>query len=304
MKRRTFLQHTLLGVAGTGLTQADAAKPAFQLNYLVGSAMYGDLPLATVIEETPKTGATHLDVWPRKHGTQREQMDEMGHEKVMELLAKHGVKLASTTRYDLGPFKLDDEIPIVKKFGGKAIVTGASGGKSGITGDELKKVLTGFVEKLKPTLAKAGEAGLTIVIENHGNGLMESPDSVRWLADLGRDLPLGIELAPYHLPQDTALLSDLIKHLDKKLSVFLAWQFGMGCMKPMPKEEELQQMPGRGKLDFTPLLKALKDINYSGFTQIFMHPTPRGIPILPTAPEVTAEINRSKAYLEKCLASI
>ena len=30
--------------------------------------MYGELPLATVIEETPKTGATHLDVWPRKHG--------------------------------------------------------------------------------------------------------------------------------------------------------------------------------------------------------------------------------------------
>ena len=44
----------------------------------------------------------------------------------------------------------------------------------------------------------------------------------------------------------------------------LAWQYGMGCMKPMPKDEELQQMPGRGKLDFTPLLKALKDINYAG----------------------------------------
>jgi sugar phosphate isomerase/epimerase len=303
MKRRTFLQNTLLGAAGAGLSQADAAKPAFQLNYLVGSAMYGDLPLATVIEETPKTGATHLDVWPRKHGTQREQMDEMGHEKVMELLAKYGVKLASTTRYDLGPFKLEDEIPIVKKFGGKAIVTGGVG-KAGLAGDDLKAALKAFVEKLKPTLAKAGEAGIDIVIENHGNGLMESPDSIRWLADLGRDLPLGIELAPYHLPQDTALLSDLIKHLDKKLSVFLAWQFGMGCMKPMPKDEELQQMPGRGKLDFTPLLKTLRDMNYTGFTQIFMHPTPRGIPILPTAPEVTAEINRSRAYLEKCLASI
>jgi sugar phosphate isomerase/epimerase len=303
MKRRTFIQNTLLGAAGASLAHADAAKPAFQLNYLVGSAMYGDLPLATVIEETPKTGATHLDVWPRKHGTQREQMDEMGHEKVIELLAKHGVKLASTTRYDLGPFKLDDEIPIVKKFGGKAIVTGGVG-KKGLAGEELKAALKEFVEKLKPTLAKAGEAGLTIVIENHGNGLMESPDSIRWLADLGRDLPLGIELAPYHLPQDTALLSDLIKHLDKKLTVFLAWQYGMGCMKPMPKDEELQQMPGRGKLDFTPLLKTLKDINYTGFTQIFMHPTPRGIPILPTAPEVTAEINRAKAYLENCLASI
>jgi sugar phosphate isomerase/epimerase len=75
-------------------------------------------------------------------------------------------------------------------------------------------------------------------------------------------------------------------------------------MKPMPKDEELQQMPGRGKLDFTPLLKALKDIRYEGFTEIFMHPTPRGIPILPTAAEVTAEINRSREYLEKCLANL
>src|SRR5688500_11125706 len=108
MKRRIFLKNALLGAAGAGIAHADAAKPAFQLNYLLGSAMYGDLPLATVIEETPKTGATQIDVWPRKHGTQREQMDEMGHEKVMELLAKHGVKLACSTRYDLGPFKLDE----------------------------------------------------------------------------------------------------------------------------------------------------------------------------------------------------
>lgn len=303
MKRRTFLTSTLLGAASAGLPRIHAAKPAFQLNYLLGSAMYGDLPLATVIEETPKTGSTSLDIWPRKHGTQREQMDEMGHEKVMELLAKHGVKLACSTRYDLGPFKLDDEIPIVKKFGGSVIVTGAKG-KAGLSGEELKNAVKDFLEQLKPTLAKAAESGITIAIENHGKNLLESVDGVRWFADFGRDLPVGVELAPYHLPQDTTVLADLIRHLDKKLTVFLAWQYGMGCMKPMPKEEELQQMPGRGPLDFTPLLKALKDINYTGFTQIFMHPTPRGIPILPTAAETTAEINLGKAYLEKCLAAI
>jgi sugar phosphate isomerase/epimerase len=303
MKRRIFLKNSLLGAAAAGVTRAHAAKPAFQLNYLMGSAMYGDLPLATVIEETPKTGAANLDVWPRKHGTQREQMDEMGHDKVMDHLKKHGVKLACSTRYDLGPFKLDEEIGIVKKFGGSVIVTGGKG-KSGLAGDELKSAVKDFVEQLKPTLAKAGEAGITIAIENHGKNLMESPDAIRWFADFTRELPAGVELAPYHLPQDTALLSDLIKHLDKKLTVFLAWQYGMGCMKPMPTDEELQQMPGRGPLDFTPLLKTLKEMNYTGFTQIFMHPTPRGIPILPTAAETTAEINRSKAYLEKCLATL
>lgn len=304
MNRRKFLQHATLSTAGLAASRfASAAEPKFALNYLLGSAMYGDLPLATVIEETPKSGAKSLDVWPRKHGTQREQMDEMGHEKVMELLAKHGVKLACSTRYDLGPFKLMEEIDVVKKFGGSVIVTGGSG-PVGLTGDALKVAVKEFVEKLKPTLTKAGENGITIAIENHGKNLIDTPDSIRWLAEFGKDLPLGVELAPYHLPQDTALLASLIKCLGPKLTVFLAWEHGMGCMKPMPKDEELQQLPGRGKLDFTPLLKALKDMRYTGFTQVFMHPTPRGIPILPTAAEVTAEINRAKGYLEGCLGKL
>jgi hypothetical protein len=34
------------------------------------------------------------------------------------------------------------------------------------------------------------------------------------------------------------------------------------------------------------------------YTEIFMHPVPRGIPILPTAAETTAEIVRAREYLE------
>ena len=37
-----------------------------------------------------------------------------------------------------------------------------------------------------------------------------------------------------------------------------------------------------------PLVQALVKIRYRGWTEIFMHPFPRGIPILPTAAEVTA----------------
>ena len=303
MNRRRLLKRTALATAWCAFPELPAAEPAFQLNYIVGSAMYGDLPLATVIEETPKTGAKLLDVWPKKHGTQREQMDEMGHEKVMELLAKHDVKLACSTRYDLGPFKLEDEMPIVKKFGGKVIVTGGTG-PVGLKGDDLKKAVKAFVEQMKPHLAKAGELGITIAIENHINNIIDAPDSLRWLVEFSQGLPLGVELAPYHLPQDTALIASLITDIGSKLTVLCAWEHGMGCMKPMPKDEEIQQLPGRGKLDFTPILKALKDIHYQGFTEIFMHPTPRGIPILPTAAEVTAEINRSRGYLEKCLANL
>jgi sugar phosphate isomerase/epimerase len=63
-------------------------------------------------------------------------------------------------------------------------------------------------------------------------------------------------------------------------------------------------MPGRGPLDFGPLLQALRDIRYQGWTEIFMHPVPRGIPILETAAQVTAEINRSREYLTGKLQSV
>ncbi|GAG42036.1 unnamed protein product, partial [marine sediment metagenome] len=113
---------------------------------------------------------------------------------------------------------------------------------------------------------------------------------------------IGIALAPYHLPQDPALIAQLIEDLGDHLVHFYAWQHGAGCHEKRPKEEELLQMPGRGDLDFVPILAALKAIGYGGWTSVFMHPVPRGIPILPTAAEVTAEINLAHGYLETCLA--
>ena len=63
-----------------------------------------------------------------------------------------------------------------------------------------------------------------------------------------------------------------------------------------------KQMPGVGPLDFKPMLAALKRHRFAGWTSIFMHPTPRGTPLHPTAPEVSAQINRSRAYLERTMA--
>ena len=97
-------------------------------------------------------------------------------------------------------------------------------------------------------------------------------------------------------------VADLIGALgNERLFLFYAWQHGMGCMKKLPKAQELLQMPGRGRLDFKPLLVALAQVKYRGWTEIFMHPVPRGIPILDSTEKVTAEIVRSRAYLEKSL---
>jgi len=306
LTRRAFLS-SAAGASGTllaaGVAPATAAKPpAFTLKYLLGSCMYGYMELAKIVPEVAKTGASALDIWPKVHGNQREQLAEMGDERFAALLKQHGTRLGCITQYKLGPFNLQDEMRLAARLGCRTMVTGGVGPK-GLAGDALKAAVKAFVEKLKPTLDVAAETGITVAIENHGNNLIESPDSLKWLAEFRPSKHLGVALAPYHLPQDAKQLADLIRALGDGLTVFYAWQHGEGCMTKMPKEKELLQMPGRGTLDFAPLLAALRDIRYSGWTEIFMHPTPRGVPILDTAEAVTAEINRSRNYLEQCLAA-
>lgn len=300
MNRRRFIQ-SLSALAAAPAFAAETPAP-WKLNYLLASSMYGSLPLAEILPEVKKGGASAIELWPKKHGTQREEMDAMGHDKFAALLKAHGVGFGGTTRYDLGPFKLAEEIAVVKKFGGSFIVTGGAGEWKNVTPQQLKANVKDFVEKMKPHAALAAENGISIGIENHVNNLIDTPDSLKWLADDIRGIPgIGIALAPYHLPQDTKLLADLIKHIDQKMTLFYAWEHGKGCMKPMPKEEELQQMPGRGPLDWKPLLQALKETNFTGPTEIFMHPTPRGIPIMPTAAETTAEIVKAKQHLDSLI---
>ena len=299
--RRRFLQ-SLSALAAAPAFAADASP--WKLNYMLASSMYGSLPLTEILPEVKKTGASSIELWPKKHGTQREEIDAIGHDKFAAMLQQHGLTFGGTTRYDLGPFRLTEEIGIVKKIGGTFIVTGGAGDYK-VSPEQLKRNVKAFVEKMKPHAALAAENGLTLGIENHVNNLIDTPDSLRWLADDIRTIPgIGIAFAPYHLPQDSALLSDLITHIDQKMTLFYAWEFGHGCFKPMPKEEELQQMPGRGKLDWKPLLQALKATKFTGPTEIFMHPTPRGIPILPTAAETTAEIIRAKNHLDNLVTNL
>ncbi len=282
-----------------GLLSGAGPKP-FALNYAIASSMYGTLKLEDIVPEVPKTVAEVIDLWPLRHGDQREQMDAMGHEKFAELIARHGVRLGMTTRYDLGPFGLQDEMRVLRKFGGRLVITGSKGPRD-VSGEEAKRAVKEFVERMKPHVAVAEELGVTIGIENHARALIATPDSIRYLAEFTPSKHLGVALAPYHLPQDEKLLAGLIEDLGPALAHFYAWQHGKGCMEKLPKAEELEQMPGRGPLDFRPLLAALAKIGYPGWTEIFMHPVPRGIPIMPTLEGVTAEINRARAYLAKCL---
>jgi len=307
--RRSFLETmasagAASAVSGLGISaraqEPVTQQPELKLKYIVASCMYGYMYVGEILPEIARCGATHLDLWPKRHGNQREQLQDMGEELFGRLLEKHSVKVGCITQYPLGPFGLQEEMRLAKRLGCELIVTGGDGPK-GFAGAELKKAVGVFVEKMKPHLAVAEEHGVTIAIENHANGLFETADSLRYLHELTPSKHLAIALAPYHLPQDAEQLAALIRELDQRIAMFYAWQHGDGCMTKLPKEQELLQLPGRGPLDFKPLLKALADIRYQGWTEVFMHPVPRGIPILETAAEVTAEIVRSNDYLQKCI---
>ena len=275
----------------------------FVLNYVLASCMYGKMPLADIVPEAKRIGAAHVDIWPRVHGNQREQVAEMGNAAFAELLATHEVRLGISTRFDLGPFGLAKEMAFARQFGAPLIVTGSKGQK-GLAGDELRSAVVDFSQTLKPHIAAAEEHGITISIENHSSALIESPDSMRWLIEFTDSPHLGIALAPYHLPHDAVLVAQLIEDLGPGLALFYAWQHGMGCQKQMPKSQELMQLPGRGSLDFAPILSALKKIEYKGWTEIFMHPFPRGIPILDSATAVSDEINRARRYLDELAKAV
>ena len=307
LSRREFNSHVAAGLSTAVLggavprLRADDSED-FQLRYIVASCMYGTAPLAEIVPEVAKTGAGHLEIWAEPHGNQREQLDEMGVEGFRELLDEHDVALGSFTCFKYGIFGMQGEMKLVAELGGDVAICNSRGPKE-LTGDELRAEVHKFAEKLKPHVEYAEEVGVTLGLENHSGSLINSPESQLMLLDLIPSPHLGIALAPYHLPQDEALIAKLIHDLGDRLAHIQAWEHGMGCMTKLPKEQELMQLPHRGPLDWTPILTALNETRYPGRVEIFMHPVPRGIPILETIEQVTAEINQARAYLEECLRS-
>lgn len=308
LNRREFCRTTL--AAGTALVPAvslcapsKSDQSEFALHYIVASCMYGKQSLADILPEVRKTGASVIEVWANPHGNQREQIDEMGEATFRDLLKAHDVTLGSITCFKFGIFNMQPEMQLAKRLGGDMVICN-SGGPKNVSAENLKQEVQKFVEKMKPHIESAEEAGIVIGVENHGGGLINSPDSIRYLFDMTDSPQIGLAMAPYHLPQEPELIAGLIRDLDTRLVHIQAWEHGMGCTQKLPKEQELMQLPHRGPLDWKPILKSLKSINYQGRTEIFMHPVPRGIPILPETAAVTAEINDARAYLEKSLSQV
>jgi sugar phosphate isomerase/epimerase len=304
--RRSFLHTSSLALAGSSTGLAQKSDKPFALRYVLSSAMYGSLPLEQVLAAVKETGAESVDIWRKVHATHREEITAMGDEVFQVLLKKHGTKMSVSTCYPLGPFKQDDELRWVKKNGGHMTVCDSGGmGPRDPKGEEAKRQVKAFFEKLKPHYELAEDLGVTMAIENHKNAMLSSPDSMRYFAELNPSKNVGIAFAPHHLYDAIDDIPKLIRDLGRDNIPFIYLQeHHPSSKKKMSKEDELKQLPGFGTLDYVPILKALKEIGFDGLAEIFMHPVPRGVPILPTAKEINATINQSREHLGTCIKQI
>lgn len=307
MNRRNAIRSIGSLTGSTAAISPLIAKPdKFRLRYILSSAMYGYMSLDSILSQVSLTGSEAIDVWCKVHGNQREQIDKMGYVAAKNLLAENKVKAAVFTRYPLGPFGLIEEMKkIHQNFGAEIIVCGTTG-PSEVKGKEAKRVVQEFLEKMKPHIAVAEELGMTIAVENHSRQFLYHPDSLRYFAELNESKNLGVALAPHHLHRFQADIPDLIRDLGNKNIPFMYFQeHSDGMYTKASKEIEMQQMPGfGGGLKYEPILRALKEIKYGGYCEIFMHPVPRGIPILPTIEEISKAIIKSREYIERSLAEV
>ncbi len=278
---------------------AVAAPEPWRPRYLLASALYGTFPLAEILPEVGKTGASMIDLWPKPHGTQREEIDALGEEAVRKMLADQGVRLGGIACYKPGAFNLAGEFALAKRLGGEGtVLVTTAPGDGRLIGDELERAVGDFCAKLEPSLAAARATGGVIAIENYSKSLLQTPGGIRAFAEAIQDECVGVALAPHHLPQDPGLVAQLAADLGPRLKFVYAQQHGIGSQEKRPREEELLRLPGRGPFDFGPLMRQLAMMRFAGPVEIFMHPTPRGVPILPGIAEITAEVNRARAYLD------
>lgn len=295
--RRDFLGAFAAATAAR-VVRADESGLPWHPRWILASALYGGSLLEEILPQVRKTGAAMIDLWPKPHGAQREEVDSLGLEKVREMLAAADVTLGGIACYTVGPFSLAGEFAVATRLGAESpVLVTMAPGDGGLRGDALTAAIRAFLERLRPSIAAAEEAGGVIAIENHSHSLLQSQEGIRRFAELAVHERVGVALAPHHLPQDGELVATIARDLGPKLKFVYAQQHGMGSKERLPKADELLQLPGRGPLGFGPLMRELAAMRFDGPVEIFMHPVPRGAPILGSIEQITAEVNRARDHL-------
>jgi len=285
--RRSFLK--LTGVAAASYA-AGAASPGNAVNAAVwpmrlstSSIHFTELPIEQACERIAGLGFEAIDVWSAHEGCPHldDVASRLGPDGLKELLDKHKLTLFAFSVYAGGYARYAE---LLGRAGGGVAIQGSAGP---CKPEELTARMRQFLEGLKPLIELAEQHNSYLAIENHGNALLNSLDSLKAFVDLNTSPRLGIALAPYHVQVLKVSVPEAIQICGKQLLFFYAWQNRPGD----------EQLPGVGPTDMTPWIQALAQVNYRGYVNPFMHGHPG-------TDAMTANLKTARDYLKNCYARV
>ena len=288
--RRSFLKVTAAVIASRvaraasgDATSRPASTPPWQMRLSTSSIHFKELPIEKACEHIAELGFEAIDIWSAYEGCPHldDVASRLGPEGLRDLLVKHKLKLFAFSVYQGG-------------YANYAELLGTAGGGVAIQGsagpckpEELTARMREFIESLKPLADLAERYNSYLAIENHGQALLDSLDSLKAFVDINTLPRLGIALAPYHIQAAQASVPEAIRTCGKQLLFFYAWQ----------NQPDVKQLPGVGPTDMTPWIHALSDIRYRGYVNPFMHGHP-GTDVM------VANLATARDYLKSCYARI
>jgi len=286
LNRRSFIKTLSLGGAAvitapaiSMSAKADVSVGKWQMQLSTSSIHFMEFPIEQACERIASLGFEAIDIWSAHEGCPHldDVARRLGPEGLRELLEKHNLKLFAFSVYKGGYERYAE---LLGKAGGGLAVRGSSGA---CKPEELTRRMREFIENLKPLLELAEQNNSYLAIENHGNALLCSLDSLKAFVDINKSPRLGIALAPYHIQTLKASVPEAIRICGRQLLFFYAWQHYPGS----------EQLPGVGPTDMTPWIRVLADARYRGYVNPFMHGH--------SATDVmTANLARSRDYLISC----
>jgi sugar phosphate isomerase/epimerase len=287
LTRRRFIRHAVAGVgmaSGAWLTRGFAAakpeaRPAWRCQLSTSSVMFKSLPIEEACARIAALGFEAVDIWSGydKCPHLDDALNRLGPSGLKALLAKHHLQLCAFSVYVDGYPKYAE---LLGSVGGGVAIQGSAGP---CKPEELTAKMRAFLESLKPLIELAEKNNSRLAIENHGNALLDGPNSFKAFVDLNTSPRVGLAVAPYHLQAAGASVPEVIRICGRQLLFFYAWQ----------NQPEMGQLPGHGPTDFTPWLRALAQVDYPGYVNAFMHGH-----VEPEA--MSAALTKSRDYLRQC----
>lgn len=262
MHRRNFLAASAATV-GAGMLMSrclKAEESSTKMRLSCSTIMFSSLTIEDALKQIATLGFDAVDIWSAHAGCPHldDVLDRLGPDGLMEQLEANELDLYSFSTYKGGYAKY---AALLGECGGGVAIQGST---RPVPADQLVPAMKQFLEGLKPLAELAEKYDSYLAIENHGNALLDSVDSLKAFTDLNDNPRLGIALAPYHIQRLDQSVTEAIRACGDQLLYIYMWQHA-------PNEE---QLPGVGPTDMKPWVKALSEIEFKYPLSPFMHHEP------------------------------